>query len=351
MMEELLKKIKSLRVAVVGDVMLDAYTHGGVERISPEAPVPVLSATRDEYRPGGASNVALNAAVLGASSVELCGVYGEDTNGTMLREILKKRGCALSVAWQRPGVRTITKRRFVVGRQQMLRVDYEDAPALYSIDLKRDAKALSQGLHRADVVILSDYARGAINSEVISAIQKVCQKQNTLLAVGLKPKNSLVFRDATLVTLNRKESLELSGIQCRAGELFPAAAVCEKLYARYHPKHLAITLSEEGMIICTDGKVGGQIPTFAREVYDVSGAGDTVIAGLSLALAAGGSLIEAARLANLAAGVVVGKAGTATATPEEILSLMKLMAVAGLTTAAFEARVETKQANLLAKEE
>jgi len=287
MMEDLLNKIKKLRVAVIGDVMLDAYTHGSVERISPEAPVPVMGATHEEYRPGGAANVALNAAVLGASSVELCGVCGDDHSADILREILRKNGCELSSAWQRKGVRTITKRRFVASRQQMLRVDNEDAPSRYAIDLKQDANALALALHKADVVILSDYAKGTLGSEIIAAIQKVCQKQNTVMAVGLKPKNVLEFKGASLVTLNRKESLELSGIRALSKEVFPAAAVCERLYARYQCKHLVITLGEEGMIICTDGKIGGQIPTFAREVYDVSGAGDTVITGLSCALAAG----------------------------------------------------------------
>lgn len=318
----ILEKITQLRILVIGDIMLDHYIWGDANRISPEAPVPVVHVDRDSYAAGGAANVALNLASLGAQ-VELCGTAGCDASAEQLRAILEPAGVVFDSRWQTEGVPTIVKTRVVVRNQQLCRLDRESAPAAYARLNLLDDGWLSQKLHSVDAVILSDYAKGVISAENLATVSRLCREQGRLLSLDPKPKRKLAFEGVDLMTPNLLESLELAGIPHNSHEPFPAEAVCQAIWERHHPKELVITLGADGMLLSCEGQVGKHMPTRAREVFDVSGAGDTVIAALTAARATGASLEDAADFANHAAGVVVAKLGTATVTPAEILSQFK----------------------------
>lgn len=318
-MQSLLEKIQGRRIAVIGDVMIDHYLHGDCHRISPEAPVPVVHVDKERHVAGGAANVALNIRALGGSPV-LCGMSGRDSAGHELAGLLAKEGVAYPAAFRREGVTTIIKTRVVVRNQQLCRIDREFAPATYAFDTPEAHAALLDEVAKADAVILSDYAKGAISASLVAEVLALAAKRGTLVALDPKPRRKLAVTGVGLMTPNKAEALELAGLthdDCHGD--FPADEICRRIHAQYRPKYLVITLSGDGMLLSENGLPGKIIPTYAREVYDVCGAGDTVIATLTAALAAGASIEEAAHLANTAAGIVVAKFGTATATPEEIL--------------------------------
>ncbi|HVU18172.1 MAG TPA: bifunctional ADP-heptose synthase [Candidatus Didemnitutus sp.] len=316
-MEALLKKIASLNILVVGDVMLDHYIWGETERVSPEAPTPVIDVVRDSYMAGGAANVALNVASLGAKAT-VAGFFGRDDAGKRLSGIITQKGIATIPT---PGSgSTIVKTRLIVRRQQVCRFDRESPLHSYQIEPVHIESTFAKFFSRIDAVIFSDYAKGLLNDELITRLIALARENKVLVAIDPKPRRKLKFFQPDLLTPNRRESLQLAGLEAEPGQPFPAAEVCARIYEIYRPRNLVITLSEEGMLLSHRGKVGQVIPTVAREVFDVSGAGDTAIAALTLGLAGGAMLEEAAQLANVAAGVVVGKLGTATATPEEILA-------------------------------
>ena len=319
-MQALLEKIKGRRIAVIGDVMIDHYLHGDCHRISPEAPVPVVHVDKERHVAGGAANVALNIRALGGSPV-LCGMSGRDSAGHELAHLLGNEGVAYPTAFQREGVTTIIKTRVVVRNQQLCRIDREHAPSSYAFDDAVALPALLAEVEKADAVILSDYAKGAISEKLVAAVLALAAKRGTLVALDPKPRRKLAVTGVGLMTPNKAEALELAGMtpdDCHGG--FPSDEICRRIYAQYRPKYLVITLSGDGMLLSENGLPGKIIPTYAREVFDVCGAGDTVIATLTAALAAGADIESAAHLANTAAGIVVAKFGTATATPEEILN-------------------------------
>jgi len=313
----LLRKITRLRVLVVGDVMLDHYIWGDATRISPEAPVPVVHIQRDTFTAGAGANVALNLAALGAKAA-VAGCIQNDEAGRKLADILRKRGIR-SINLPGPG-QTIIKTRVIVQHQQLCRLDRESPPASYAIDAHAATARLRAEVQTADAVILSDYAKGVLTDELIAALTTLARDAGKFIALDPKPKRRLHFTGLDLLTPNRREAAELAGIEWDAQQPFPSEAICAHIYARYRPQHLVVTLSEDGMLLCTAGRMLKRIPTAARQVFDVSGAGDTSIAGLVLALTAGADLETAAHFANAAAGVVVGKLGTATVTPEELVA-------------------------------
>ncbi|MES2693542.1 MAG: bifunctional ADP-heptose synthase [Verrucomicrobiota bacterium] len=313
----LLKKITGLRILVVGDVMLDHYIWGDATRISPEAPVPVVDIARDSWTAGGAANVALNIASLGARCA-VAGFIGNDEAGQRLTTILHgKRIATISTPGEAP---TILKTRVLVQHQQLCRLDREAPPTAYHLTPGKAESLLAKELAACDAVILSDYAKGILSDEVVARITKLARAAGKFVALDPKPKRKLAFRDLDLITPNKREALQLAGIEPMPHMKFPAAEVCAKLHELYGTKHLVITLGEEGMLLSSEGRILKTIPTAAREVFDVSGAGDTSLAGLVLALAAGAPLETAAHFANAAAGVVVGKIGTATVTPKELVA-------------------------------
>ncbi len=314
-MKQLLEQIKSVRVLVIGDVMLDRYVIGEVTRISPEAPVPVLSVSEERSVAGGAANVALNLSALGAK-VETIGWFGADERGGELIEILKGAEVSIDPSLRFPSAPTISKSRITASNQQICRVDREAGSERYCPDLAEIGDMISRKASACDAVIVSDYGKGFVTDELLALLRPVAR----FLAIDPKPSRRLAYFEPDLLTPNRMEALEMTGFSRQTKDPFPEEEVITGIFERFSPRLLAITLGAQGMLLAREGRAERTIPTSAREVFDVSGAGDTVIASLSLALVAGKSFEEAAVFANLAAGIVVGKAGTATVTPAEILS-------------------------------
>jgi D-beta-D-heptose 7-phosphate kinase/D-beta-D-heptose 1-phosphate adenosyltransferase len=313
----LLKKIARLRILVIGDVMLDHYIWGDATRISPEAPVPVVDIARDSWTAGGAANVALNIASLGARCT-VAGFIGRDDAGHRLSTILHgKKIATIPTPGEAP---TILKTRVLVQHQQLCRLDREASPTAYQFPVSKAESLLAKEIAVSDAVIFSDYAKGILSDELVARVTKLARAAGKFVALDPKPKRKLAFHGLDLITPNKRESLQLAGIDPLPHAPFPAAEVCGRLHELYATKNLVITLGEDGMLLSVNGKILKTIPTAAREVYDVSGAGDTSLAGLVLALAAGATLETAALLANAAAGVVVGKLGTATVTPKELIA-------------------------------
>ena len=311
----LLKKIAGLRILVIGDVMLDRYIWGDATRISPEAPVPVIDVSRETWTAGGAANVALNIAALGARCT-VGGFVGSDESGAKLTQSLESKKIAVI---KTPGsAQTIVKTRVMVQRQQLCRIDLESPPASYGMTALQAQALFAQEIAACDAVIISDYAKGILNDEVVARVTQLARAAGKFIALDPKPKRKLAFHSLDLITPNKRESLELAGLTPAPHTPYPAAEVCTRLHERYSSKHLVITLGEEGMLLSSGGKIICTIPTAAREVFDVSGAGDTALAALVLALTAGAKLENAALFANAAAGVVVGKLGTATVSPAEL---------------------------------
>ena len=318
-MKELLGKIRTRRFLVIGDLMLDHYLWGDATRISPEAPVPVVKADRDTFAAGGAANVAHNLRTLGAS-VELVGAIGDDPQARRLLSILGDHGVDFDPSLQSKSCHTITKSRVMCRNQQICRIDHEDDRQSYALPREWVDGRLAAKIAAADAVIVSDYAKGVVTSELIETVRDMAGP-GKLVALDPKPRADLHFSKLGLITPNRVEALQLAGIRLASpSDEFPAADVCRILHEKYATSLLVVTLGADGMLLSRNGVPLRQIPTAARAVYDVSGAGDTVAAVLTAALSAGADDESAAALANQAAGVVVEKIGTATATPEEILA-------------------------------
>ena len=296
--------------------MLDRYIIGEVSRISPEAPVPVLAVREERSVAGGAANVALNLRSLGAN-VEAIGWFGQDERGDELVEILGNQEIQVDQSFRFSSVPTISKSRVTASNQQICRVDRESSIDQYHPDLSIVGDLISEKASQADAVIVSDYGKGFVTNQLLALVRK----NASFLAVDPKPSRLLDYSIPDLLTPNRLEALELAGLSRETRDPFPQEEVVTQIFNKFSPRLLAVTLGGEGMLLAKQGKVECTIPTAAREVFDVSGAGDTVIASLSMALVAGQSFEQAAGFANLAAGVVVGKVGTANVSPEEIIAL------------------------------
>jgi D-glycero-beta-D-manno-heptose-7-phosphate kinase len=296
------------RLLVVGDVMLDRYWFGDVERISPEAPVPVVKIARTEERPGGAANVARNAVALGAEAT-LLSVIGDDEPGATLERLLV--GERVRTSFHREALLATTVKLRVIGRQQqLLRIDFETAPSHEILATK--LADYERQLVEADLVILSDYGKGGL-THIETMIERARSSGKAVL-VDPKGEDYARYRGASLITPNRNEFRQVVGRWANDAEL---AAKAEALRRELHLDAVLVTRAEEGMsLYSASGAL--TIPAQSREVFDVSGAGDTVIATLGVLLAAGAPLPDAVRVANEAAGVVVGKFGTAVVHPNEL---------------------------------
>ena len=324
---QILSAAPRVRVLVVGDVMLDQFIWGSVSRISPEAPVPVLDFTRESFMPGGAANVARNLVSLGTPA-ELFGAIGQDYAARNLVALLaeQKIGCAGLV---RSAARhTSVKTRIVAHQQQVVRVDRETRGGLDGRTTAGLLAGFRRQIARADAVIIGDYGKGVVTQTLLDEIRKICRERGVWMSLDPKPVHRLNLEGLSLITPNRKEAFELANLPDETKTANPLAdtnlmLVGERLLAELHPALLLITLGELGMLLCQRGQKPFHIPTVAQEVFDVSGAGDTVIATFTLAVAAGASPVEAALLSNHAAGIVVGKVGTATTTPEELVHSFK----------------------------
>ena len=319
----LLDRFRSRRVLVVGDLMLDEFVWGRVSRISPEAPVPVVEVASEECYPGGAANVARNLRAFG-DTVHVLGLVGDDDPGRRIRSLLTEAGIDPSGLVEEPGWTTIRKTRIIARQQQVVRVDRESpAPR----DAARDARVrerLAALLDDSDAVILEDYGKGFLDQALVAAAIEGARARGLPVTADPNVRNPLDWTGATAVKPNRSEALaaagltdpgvggdpELDALLLKAGRA---------LQERWNLPLLLVTLGEDGMMLFRQGAGPYRSPTRAREVFDVSGAGDTAIALFTLALAAGATPEEAVEISNHASGVVVGKLGTATLTPDELI--------------------------------
>jgi rfaE bifunctional protein kinase chain/domain len=299
---------KDARILVVGDVMLDRYWFGDVNRISPEAPVPVVRVEKSEERLGGAANVARNAAALGAK-VSLLGVVGQDEAGNSVENMLTEMQIASHLN-RDPAISTIVKLRVIGRQQQLLRIDFEDAPT--DAVLRDKLTQFNTLLPTHQVIVLSDYAKGSLVNvrQMIDAAKKL----DKLILVDPKGDDFSPYKGASLLTPNKAELRRIVGLWQNEEELTIKA---QNLRQSLDLQGLLLTRSEEGMTLYTNQQIL-HFPTMAREVFDVSGAGDTVIATLAVMLGNGLTLEESVAIANRAGGIVVGKLGTATVTKEEL---------------------------------
>jgi len=297
-------------VLVVGDVMLDRYWFGDVSRISPEAPVPVARITRTEERPGGAANVARNAAAIGAR-VDLVAVAGVDEAGDALARLLHAEGVSAQLT-RDPTVNTTVKLRVIGRQQQLLRIDFEAPPGAHALEAKRTT--FDARLSSAKVVIFSDYGKGGLAH--VDRMIAAAREAGKVVLVDPKGEDFEKYRGATVLTPNLSEFRYIVGRWTSEEDL---ARRAQRLRTSLELEALLVTRSEEGMTLIREGEVLN-VPTVAKEVYDVSGAGDTVIATLGVMLAAGQDLAQAVYWANKAAGIVVGKLGTAVVHPDELFA-------------------------------
>lgn len=312
----LLRAMRGRRVLVLGDVMLDEFLWGKVARISPEAPVPVVEIQRESFHVGGAGNVARNVRSLLGEAV-LVGVVGRDAAALRLRDELRASGVEDALV-ETPGRPTTVKTRILAHHQQVCRADRERADDVEKAVEDALIARVSGSLRGVHALVVSDYQKGVVTPRVMRSVVALARRRRIPVLVDPKVRHFARYRGASVVTPNQAEAEQATGLRLRTDAEVRAAGA--RLLRSLRCRAVLITRGEHGMSLFETGRAALQIPTAAREVFDVTGAGDTVIATLGLALCAGASLAQAAALANHAAGVVVGKLGTAAATPEEVLA-------------------------------
>ncbi|MBI3264632.1 MAG: D-glycero-beta-D-manno-heptose-7-phosphate kinase [Acidobacteria bacterium] len=314
-------RFRDRRILVIGDVMLDHFVVGQVERLSPEAPVPVVLFERDEFRIGGAANVAHNLRALGAQ-VELVGVIGaDDREGERLRRELDQLGIADGGLVKDPDRRTTTKLRVVTRRnQQVARIDYESDAEIAGDVERRVIDEVARRLDPAAIVVVSDYLKGAVTALMMARLNDQARRRGVKVLVDPKIPHLAYYAGSSIITPNHHEAASATHLRIRTDE--DAARAARSFRERTGCEAVLITRGEQGMTLC-DETGETHLPASAREVADVTGAGDTVIAALALGLAAGATLVDAARLANYAASVAVGKFGPAAVTPAELLAAIE----------------------------
>jgi len=312
-MHNLLQRFKKKKILVIGDLMLDHYIFGDTNRISPEAPVPIVKVSKERRTAGGAANVALNLATLGIQTT-LLGVVGEDKEGSNLLNILKENNVNTSYIIKRSITNTIVKTRILSRNQQLVRIDYENSKEEYSLDFL----SLDKSILKADAIIISDYNKGCVTQEFFNQLKTYCKENDIFIASDHKPSSNLNISEVDIITPNKTEGIEFAyGMNVTAP--FNPEDVCSKIYEKYKPKLLLLTLGSDGMIVSKNGEILKSIPTVAKDVYDVSGAGDTVISVIVSCLICGLNSEDAAHISNMAAGIVVGKLGTSLVYPEELI--------------------------------
>jgi rfaE bifunctional protein kinase chain/domain len=311
-----LGKFRQKRILVIGDLILDRYIWGRVSRISPEAPVPVVDVTHDTFVLGGAANVAHNIVALGGQAT-VAGTVGRDMAAEMLGELLKERGIEFFAARdQRP---TTVKTRVIAHSQQVVRFDHENRDRLVGKVLRELVSYIEDAVSEHDAVVLSDYRKGVISAEVMKAVAKAARGRK-FVVVDPKVGHFHLYKGVSLITPNLMEAAQGSAVEIRDEKTMIRAG--RALLNKLSLGAVLITRGEEGMSLFQKGGVS-HIPALARRVFDVTGAGDTVVAAFAMSRAAGASLEESAVLANHAAGIVVGEVGTAVATPAKIRQSIK----------------------------
>lgn len=316
------KSLPGLRVLVIGDLMLDRYHFGRVTRISPEAPVPVVDVERTENRPGGAANVALNIRSLGAA-VTLCGVIGNDDHGDLLRKSLEGKHLDASLVIAATDRPTTTKTRIIGNNQQILRVDHESRENVGEAIEDQLLLALSSRIPEFDAIVLEDYDKGLLSPRLIASVVALAQQANVPVAVDPKYRNFLAYAGVTLFKPNLKELNEALNHRISKADLPRIQAAVMELRERMPHRQTLVTLSENGVLAIDDQGVATHLPAHLRKIADVSGAGDTVIAVMALAMGAGLPLGTAAAIANLAGGLVCEEVGVVPIDRETLLREMR----------------------------
>ncbi len=334
-LKKIIHKFNKAKILVLGDVILDEYILGSVERISPEAPVPVVWANKHTFIPGGAANVANNIRSLDAG-ICLVGVIGRDKNANILLSELKKRRITTQGIFPDPRRHTTVKTRIIAGHQQVVRVDWEHTDSLPQKINQRIIKFVKTNIDDFDAIIIEDYGKGVVNMQLLQDLIALSRSHKKIIAVDPKEEHFQYYRGVTSITPNRKElenairNLRIKDTTNRfkfnMDKLFTDKDVdlaAAEILKYLDLQSLLVTLGEQGMRLFEKNGRITHIPTVAQEVFDVSGAGDTVIAAFTLALSCGASKLEAAHIANFAAGIVVGKLGTAVTTRKELLERIR----------------------------
>jgi len=314
-LKTIISKFKDKNILVVGDLILDHYIFGKVERISPEAPVPVVWANKEDFMCGGAANVGVNLVALGAKA-SLCGVLGVDHFGGVLTSLIKKGGIDSSLIVKDKQRPTTLKTRIMAHHQQVVRVDWESLEFL-NLNLNRVIfDKVKKNINKFDAIIIEDYGKGVINPALVGELVGLSKNKQKIITVDPKEEHLDYYENVTALTPNLKEAEVAAGMKVRSKD--DLSLLGDIVKEKLRPQALLVTLGEDGMMLFGPDKTH-HIPTAALEVFDVSGAGDTVIATFTLALSCGASFLEAAHIANFAAGIVVGKLGAASATKKELL--------------------------------
>ena len=315
-MKKRIENFKNAKVLVIGDLILDEFIWGDVSRISPEAPVPVVWVKNESYMPGGASNVANNLRALGGN-VYLAGVVGDDVRGAILKGELSQKGINIDGVFSDISRPTTLKTRVVAHHQQVVRIDRERIAPLDDSLNDRMIDYVKGMLKTVDAVIIEDYGKGVVTPKLLGRIVPLAKAAGKVISVDPKEEHFKYYKGITVITPNNHEASRAVGFTIKDEDtlIMAGKALLEKVKC----KIALITLGENGMAVFQKGKKLTHIPTVAQDVYDVSGAGDTVIASYTLALAAGADPVEAAYISNYAAGIVVGKVGIAVVSPDELL--------------------------------
>lgn len=314
--EDLIKFVDSFKgkkIGVIGDLILDRYIWGDTERISPEAPVPIVLVEKETFVPGGTGNVAMNIQALGGSAF-VVGVVGEDEAGRQLLDSFRKNTINIDGIFKIPKRITTEKIRIISRHQQMVRIDKEIISAIENSVEKKIIRLLSDHIKDWDGIIISDYTKGVITQNLVNKIKSLAKKYNVLVVGDAKPKHASFFKHVDLFKINHQEAMETA----KTDDIKKAGRIIQQ----WSGGDVLITRGSEGMTIFK-GKAIKHLPTQAKEVLDITGAGDTVIASVTLALIAGASLEKSAIIANHAAGIAVGKIGAATVSPEELKDSLK----------------------------
>jgi rfaE bifunctional protein kinase chain/domain len=323
-LQQILDRAPTKRILVIGDLMLDEFVWGKVGRISPEAPVPVVEVTGESFYPGGAANVARNLREF-VDRVSVIGLVGKDRSGQQLRELLAERKVDIANVVEDEKFPTIVKTRIIARHQQVVRVDREQLIGPTSEQTARVVAAVRKNLPEIDAIIFEDYGKGFLAAELVSQVARDARAAGKIVAGDPNPRNLIEWRGMTAVKPNRTEAFLAAGIPWRdpdasSEEDVDLVRAGSALLEKWDTQNLLITLGEHGMMLFEKNKSPHHIPTKARQVFDVSGAGDTAIALFTLALACDATAVEAAEIANHGSAVVVGKLGTATVTRDELIS-------------------------------
>jgi D-glycero-beta-D-manno-heptose-7-phosphate kinase len=320
--DQIAAEFSKKRLLVIGDVMLDGYVWGRVSRISPEAPVPVVEVVRESFFPGGAANVARNVRECRAE-VYIMGLVGKDSAADRLRSILETGDIRLETLAVESKFQTIVKTRIIARQQQLVRVDHERPHAVSPASLERCLAQIREMLPDLDGIIFEDYGKGFVVQSFVDQVTGLARAAGKVITADPNSRSPIEWKHLTAVKPNRSEAFAAANVPWQEPETEPEKdhnllEIGERLLQRWEPDQLLITLGEQGMMLFTQGDQPHHIPPRAREIYDLSGAGDTAIALFTLALVSGATPLEAAEISNHASGVVVAKLGTATVTPAEV---------------------------------